>query len=117
MSLYRGSGQRVEDPIATADSSLVVHCVGETETWLHVVEVHIEWPACVRVGKLELALQIRIAWDLAGERRRRAEIEPAIAVVTLCSRHVKIVSDPEIERQLAGNFPVILQIPAVIFLC
>jgi len=101
---------------AAANGRPVVHLISESETRRDVVPVAVELRAIVAIHghEAQASVQIREAGDLAGERRTQPRIEPAQTIVALRARSIEIVPDADVQRQLAGHAPVVLNVESLV---
>src|SRR5439155_3765762 len=117
VSLNGCAGKRVVDPVAGANGCLRIQLISEPDARLEIVVIAIHRMAVVVVSETELAYQVRILRNLPGQRRSGFEIEPAIAVVALGARDIKVVTQAQVESQLAADLPIILRVEAVVLGC
>src|SRR4051812_10454556 len=108
MAFNCGPRYGIEDPVPPSYRCLVVQSVGETDPRLKILEVSIYRAACLVIGEFHLSDQIGITGNLAGQRRGRCRIEPAIAVVPFRSWQVEVIAQSEIDGQPPRDLPIVL---------
>ena len=107
--------RHVEDAVAAADHRLLGEVPGEADARADVVVVGLDLLPVVLVHEHHGALQLRgvevgVGRDHADERRRRVRIEIGQPVEPLGARRVEVVAEAEVDGEVAGDFPVVLQI-------
>src|SRR5262245_22159291 len=108
---HGGARELVEQTVAAANGGLRGGCKCETKARLPVVHVRVERRPTFIIVELHHAARIE-TWN--ADRRLRIEIPITVAVLAFPARNVEVVAQAEVERQPAGDLPVILEIKSPI---
>ena len=98
---------------AAADGRLRVHLIGKAQARSDVVEIAVVLRTVVAIHahEAQAALQVR---HRTGERRGDGRVKPAHTVVAFGARRVEVIANAQVERQLAGDAPIILNVEGMI---
>ena len=103
-----GVAVRVHDAIARADHCLWIDLIGKTDARSEVLEVVVDRSAAV-AGVGSSARKLQRAVD-AGNRVRQIGVEEAHVVVRFAKRWEEVLAKAEIQGQLLGDLPVVLNV-------